>query len=76
MTVKVSVWVRTNLGMILLASSASAGHRFAIWAVSNCVKAGSRLSVLEAHTTVGNLYIWDSGEGCHTLELHSQNLSC
>ena len=47
---------KPDLGIILLASSASAGHRFAIWAVSNCVKAGSRLNVLEMHARVGNLY--------------------
>ncbi len=34
------------LGMILFASSASAGQRFDIWAVSNCVRAGSRRNVL------------------------------
>ena len=38
----------THLGMTLLASSASAGHRFAIWAVSNCVNAGSLRRVLES----------------------------
>ena len=32
---------------MLFASSASAGHRFAICAVSNCVKAGSLRSVLD-----------------------------
>ena len=36
----------TDLGMMLFASSESAGQRLAIWAVSNCVKAGSRRSVL------------------------------
>ena len=40
--------VRVDLGMMLFASSASAGHRFAICAVSNCVKAGSLRSVLDA----------------------------
>lgn len=40
------------LGMTLFASSAVAGHRFAICAVSNCVKAGSRRSVLFVSTSV------------------------
>jgi len=41
--------------MILFASSASAGQRFAIWAVSNCVRAGSRRNVL------GSIRIWMNG---------------
>lgn len=39
--------------MTLLASSASAGHRLAICAVSNWVKAGSRLRVLKDHGSAG-----------------------
>lgn len=34
------------LGMMLFASSASAGHRFAICAVSNCVSSGSLRKIL------------------------------
>lgn len=46
----------THLGMMLLASSGSAGQRLASCAVSNCVKAGSLRRVLE-HTSIslGNI---------------------
>lgn len=40
--------VKYYLGMTLLASSAVAGHKLAICAVSNCVSPGSRRRVLRA----------------------------
>ena len=42
--------VNTHLGIMLFASSESTGHKFAICAVSNCVKAGSLRRVLVHHT--------------------------
>ena len=41
-------WDGTHLGMILFASSAVTGHRFAIWAISNWVKSDSLRRVLVA----------------------------
>jgi hypothetical protein len=38
---------RTHLGMMLFASSASAGHKFAICAVSNWVNSGSLRKILK-----------------------------
>lgn len=52
--------LETHLGMILLDSSASAGHKFAICAVSNCVSAGSLLrilnSILDFHCAWSSVY--------------------
>jgi len=39
-----------HLGMMLFASSASAGHKFAICAVSNCVNSGSLRKILKIKT--------------------------
>jgi len=50
--------ILTRLGIILFASSASAGHRFAICAVSNCVNSGSLRKIsrtADAESVVLNL---------------------